>query len=633
MAVRLEVKIGALTLRDREVERLEIVQELGQHHRLSITFHRDPSKPLKLADFVNPKVTVTLTDDATKKTATPFVGLTDSCEEQHQLRGGSIFVLVALSDSAKFSARHHKGNALDGNIVDLLKAFDVKLGSTPPFVRKQDFRQAGESDFEFVRRLADDHDCFVRPIEGGLEARHGFDDKAHDLTFGKNLQALTSRIIPRNARFKGAFYEFQRKGEVGLFDRQQDAVASGATNLTDAIKQKASALQVAGTGNFYETISRSSNVGEFRDAVQREAERRSGAAVRIEGSSTNIELLVGDTVDIREGANFKLSNPPGVVGLTSVTHLFDGNQYTNSFVATPWTNFSNYVQPARETLFGLTTAEVVDNVDPLALGRLKIRFKDSPPGNPALQMFARYITPFAGNERGIAFLPEIGDEVMVGFEEGDPEHPYIIGAVWNGADVSPGPTPKRIVTKSGNAIVMDDAGMIEIHSPSGTCLVQLSNGVNGAPRITISSGGDLFLEAADRIQLKCKNLVELVDKDATRIIKGDDQTSIKGGRFIEVTGEDVHQSDTRIAFLAGGASTIDMSPIAIVSQGNQMVSIAKAQNVVQGLFVLLNPPGLNMPPAQTGIFVEPESKDSVATGRANPKPTIPLKSTREDAPT
>ena len=51
---------------------------------------------------------------------------------------------------------------------------------------------------------------------------------------------------------------------------------------------------------------------------------------------------------------------------------------------------------------------------------------------------------------------------MVGFEEGDPEHPYIIGAVWNGADVSPGPTPKRIVTKSGNAIVMDDAGMIEI---------------------------------------------------------------------------------------------------------------------------------------------------------------------------
>jgi hypothetical protein len=74
-----------------------------------------------------------------------------------------------------------------------------------------------------------------------------------------------------------------------------------------------------------------------------------------------------------------------------------------------------------------------------------------------------------------------------------------------------------------------------------------------------------------------------------------------------------------------------MSTIAIVSQGNQMVSIAKAQNVVQGLFVLLNPPGLVMPPALGGIFIEPESKDSVATGRENPKPTTPLKATREDA--
>ena len=629
MAIRIEVKIGALTLRDREIEHLEIKQELGDHHRMTTTFHRDPSKPVNLADFVNPKVVVTLTDDATKTTSTPFVGLADSCEEQHQLRGGSIFVLNALSDSAQFSARHHKGNLPSGNITDIMSRFEVKIGSPPPFQHVQDFRQAGESDFEFLRRIADDHQCFMRPIEGGLEMRHGFDDKRHDLTWGKNLQAMTSRIVPRNARFKGAYYEFQRKGEIGLFDREQNAVASGATNLTDAVRQKARELQRAGVGNFYETISRSATVSDFRDAIQREAERRSGAAVTIDGSSTNIDLLVGDTVDIREGANFKLDKPPGTVGLTRVTHLFDGNQYTNTFTATPWTNFSNYVQPERQLLFGLTTAEVVDNVDPLALGRIKIRLKDSAPGRPQLELFARYVTPFAGNGRGIAFLPEIGDEVIVAFEEGDPEHPYIIGAAWNGADVSPGPTPKRIVTKSGNAIVMDDAGMIEIHSPSGTCLVQLSNGVDGAPRITISSGGDLFLEAADRIQLKCKNLVELVDKDVTRVIKGDDQTSIKGARFIEVSGEDVQQSDTRIALLVG-STTAEMTPAAIVSQSNQVVSIAKAQNVVQGLFVLLNPPGLVMPPTQGGIFVEPEAKDSVATGRTNPKPTEPFKVTRED---
>jgi type VI secretion system secreted protein VgrG len=629
MAIRIEVKIGAVTLRDREIEHLEIRQALGDHHRLSITFHRDPSKPLRLSDFVNPPVTVTLTDDATKKVAKAFVGVADSCEEQHQLRGGSIFVLTALSDSAKYSARHHKGNVPSGVLSDIASRFEVTIGAPPPFQRIADYRQGGESDFEFLRRLADDHQCFVRPLEKSFEIRHGFDDKRHELTWGQNLQAMTSRIVPRNSFHKGAYYEFQRKAEISLNDRSQDAPASGATNLTDAVKQVGRALQSAGVGNLYETISRSSTLAEFRDAMQREAERVSGAAVTIEGSSTNIELQVGDTVDVREGSNFKLDNPPGVVGLVRVTHLFDGDHYTNSFVATPWTNFSNAVQPSRQLLFGLTTAEVIDNVDPLGIGRIKVRLKDGAQSRPELELFARYITPFAGNGRGIAFLPEIGDEVIVGFEEGDPEHPYVIGSVWNGRDVSPGATPKRIVTKSGNAIVMDDAGMIEIHSPGGTCLVQLSNGVDGAPRITVSSGGDLFLEATDRIQLKCKNLVELVDKDATRIIKGDDQTSIQGVRFTEVTGEDVHQSNKRIAMLVGG-STIELSPTSIVTQSVAVSAVAKAMNTVVGMTVQLNPPGFAAPPTQGGIFVEPESKDSVATGRENPKPTDIFKVSREE---
>ncbi|MEO6209306.1 MAG: phage baseplate assembly protein V [Gemmatimonadaceae bacterium] len=628
MAIRIEATIGSVTLRDREVERLEITQVLGDHHRLSITFHRDPSKPLQLSDFVEPPVTVTLTDDVLKKSAKVFVGVGDGCEEQHQLRGGSFFVITAVSDSAKFSARHHKGNVLSGSLTTIAAAFEVPIGAPPPVNRVADYRQAGESDFEFLRRIADDHDCFVRPLEQGMEIRHGFDDKRHDLTWGQNLQALTSRIVPRNNRFKGAYYEFQRKVEISLFDRSQDAPASGATNLTDAVKKRGKALQSAGVGNFYETASRSSTLFEFRDAMQREAERVSGSAVTIDGSSTNIDLLVGDTIDIREGVNFKLDNPPGVLGLTKVSHVFDGKQYTNTFTATPWVNFSNAVQPTRALLFGLTTGEVLDNVDPQQLGRIKVRLKDGAQARPELELFARYVTPFAGNGRGIAFLPEIGDEVIIAFEEGDPEHPYILGSAWNGRDVSPGAAPKRIVTKSGNAIVMDDNGMIEIHSPSGVCLIQLSNGVNGAARITIHSDGDLFLSAGDRIQLECKNLVELVDKDATRIVKGDEQTSVKGVRFSEVTGEDVHQSNARIAMLAGG-STVELSASGSVIQGINVVTLGSTQNVVSAPLTNINPPAFVMPPTQGGIFVEPEAREGVATGRDNPKPTDIFKVSRE----
>lgn len=632
MAIRIEAKIGDVTLRDREIEQLEIAQALGDHHRLSITFHRDSTKPLQLTDFVAPAVTVSLTDDATKKKVQAFVGVGVRCDEQHQLHGGSRFVLTALSDSGKYATRHHFSKFPQAVIGDVVSFFGDVVLTSPPFQRKADYVQVGEDDFSFLLRLADDHQCFVRPRDKGIEIRHGFDDKRHDLVWGRNLQALTSRIAPANHRQKGAFYEWQRKEEVLLRDRSHDASASGASRLADAVKQKAASLDGGLDPNVLESDTRSTTIAEFRDTLLRESERALGAAVSIEGVSTNIELVVGDTVDIREGDSFKLDNAPGTLGLVRVTHTFDGHQYANSFTATPWTNFDNAAPPARRILPGLVTAEVINNIDPAGLGRIQVRERGGNPDSPGSQLWARQITPFAGNGRGIAFLPEVGDEVMLGFEEGDPERPYVLGSVWNGRDISPAPSPKRIVTKSGNQIVMDDAGVVEIFSPSGTCLMQLSNDVKGTPRITIHSEGDLFLEAKERIQLKCKTLVELVDNGgATRIVKGDEQTSVDGSRLAVVKGGNIVQSSSKVSLIVGGSS-LELDDTSLVSQSVTVSSVAKAQNTVTGAMVQLNPPGFMVGPASSGSLVTPENKDTVWAARENPKPTDRIKVTRDDGP-
>jgi type VI secretion system secreted protein VgrG len=633
MAIRIEVKIGTLTLRDREIERLEIEQALGDHHRLSLTFHRDPSKPLKLADFVSPPVTVTLTDDATKKTAQAFAGVTVSCEEQHQLQGGSFFVLTALSPSERFSRRHGVSRFADSSFGDIITRFNgVTVGAAPKVQRTSNYVQSGEDDLAFLLRFADDFQCFIRPKDKGLEIRHGFDDKRHALTFGKNLQAITSRIAALNPREKDAFYEFGKKEEVLLRDKTQNAPMSGAAKLTDAVKQGAPALNGGKDPNILESTARATTIGEFRDLLLRESERVLGAAVTVDGVSTNIELLIGDTVDIQAGSNFKLDNPPGTLGLVKVTHLFDGQQYTNTFTATPWMNFNNALQPPRRVLTGLVTAEVTSNEDPLNAGRIRVREVGINRDDEEAHFFARLLTPFAGNGRGIAFLPEIGDEVVLGFEEGDPERPYVVGSVWNGKDLCPGPKPKRIVTKSGNQIVMDDAGAIEIFTPGGTCMVQLSNGIDGTPRVTIHAEGDLFLEAKERIQLKCKELVALVDKDVTRIIGGDDQTSVQGIRTSSIAGADSLASSDSITLLVGGSS-VELAATGTTIQGLNVSSVAKVQNVVSGLMVQLNPPGFVVPPAQGSSILQPAKKDSSWGGRANPKPTELIKVSREDGPT
>ncbi len=111
-------------------------------------------------------------------------------------------------------------------------------------------------------------------------------------------------------------------------------------------------------------------------------------------------------------------------------------------------------------LYGVVIGIVTNNNDPENLGRVKVKF-------PWLSSedesnWARVASPMAGNDRGITFLPEVDDEVLIAFEYGDINMPYIIGSLWNGVDKPPygnddGKNNIRIIrSRSGHVIKFDD---------------------------------------------------------------------------------------------------------------------------------------------------------------------------------
>jgi uncharacterized protein involved in type VI secretion and phage assembly len=131
-------------------------------------------------------------------------------------------------------------------------------------------------------------------------------------------------------------------------------------------------------------------------------------------------------------------------------------------------------------VYGVAAGIVTNNHDPDELGRVKVKFPWLSDDNET--DWVRIATLMAGSERGSFFLPEVGDEVLVAFEHGDINRPFVIGALWNGIDKPPETNSdgqnniRKIKSRSGHEIIFNDdssAGQekIEIHTKAGHKIV------------------------------------------------------------------------------------------------------------------------------------------------------------------
>jgi uncharacterized protein involved in type VI secretion and phage assembly len=160
-------------------------------------------------------------------------------------------------------------------------------------------------------------------------------------------------------------------------------------------------------------------------------------------------------------------------------------------------------QPEAELAYipGVVVGIVTNNRDPWGIGRVKVKLPHL--GEADESNWARIAVPMAGMERGIYFLPEVGDEVLVAFERANPRFPFILGALWNGKEQPPaknddGNNDVRIIkSRSGHVIRLTDkdgGAKIEIIDNSGKNSLVFDTEVN---LVKIESGQDITLSAAN----------------------------------------------------------------------------------------------------------------------------------------
>jgi uncharacterized protein involved in type VI secretion and phage assembly len=135
---------------------------------------------------------------------------------------------------------------------------------------------------------------------------------------------------------------------------------------------------------------------------------------------------------------------------------------------------------------GVVIGTVMDLSDPLGEGRIGVKYEWLP-GGPS-SGWAPMSTPLAGKSRGMFFMPELKDEVLVAFDQGKFDHPYIVGFLWNGVDTPPDNNPQHRIIKTPGGLELrfeDDNLKIEVKTPGGLTITM----DDGNASIRLQGGG------------------------------------------------------------------------------------------------------------------------------------------------
>ncbi|TFH37373.1 MAG: hypothetical protein E4G95_04860 [Bacteroidia bacterium] len=295
----------------------------------------------------------------------------------------------------------------------------------------------------------------------------------------------------------------------------------------------------------------------------------------MQGSSQNPQLKPGSKVNIKAlkiGQDGEVDY--GEYIITSVSHSCDNTMnYQNNFEGIPAeAKIPDYTNPHAIPLCESQSAVVKDNNDPDKLGRVRVKFfwqEDN-----VMSPWLRLVNVYSGEDRGFYFIPEIDDEVLVGFEGGNAEKPYVIGSMyhgknkpsWNDQDNS----FKGILTRSKLKIEFDDKKkIVTIETPAGN-------------RAVLSDDGKSII-LHDQNQNKIELTSSGISMDSMKDIKitSKAKVTIEGTAGVDISST----SDAKVSGL-----NIDLNAkVGLTAKGNATAELSAAgQTTVKGAMVMIN---------------------------------------------
>lgn len=566
-------------------------QAMLAHNALSFTIHKGPDENIKEAMFevcgeiIGKPITMTLqtenienlslNSDNDSTADIEFKGFIVSAQGSRNASLYSIQVEARSWDAAlndNLNCKSFENMTLNDIVSDVTEAYsgdlDTEIDSrfTEPIPYTV---QYNETNFQFLRRLArrygewffnDGTQLVFGLLPQKDEVRLSYPSK--DIT-NYNVELMLDHTAFNHVASSYNAYDSQEKDGYSEMLREYNSL-SEKVFIASQERFTKETIQNMHSGGYANDDSRDT-VLNISTKTQARAEK--ARMLSYTGKTYSSKLKIGSTLVIidnyitNSATNEKSPVEQDEIMIIELVHKFAANEsYSNQFRGVPSkSDFPPYTIGEVYPVAPSCRAKVTDNEDPNNLGRVRVQFDwQAQQDGEMMTPWLRIAQPYAGVGKGFSFIPEIGEEVMVDFEGGNAERPYVKGMLFNGVDNPDGDwLPNGNSSNQIKAIRTRNGHTIEIHDEGQDGYIRIYDNEKENYILTFSTDEKLIkLESTGNIELYAKNDIimhadhdmEITVGNNRRLTVGsDDNNSIGKNQSLHIgesMSEDVGENKT-----------------------------------------------------------------------------------------
>ena len=558
---------------------LQIEQNIGKHHRFQLAVELETGSNRYVHNINSSKKW--LGESIVVKAAnTPiFVGVVTNVQLHREGSDFGCIIVSGYSATYRMETAHSCFSWNDRTIGDVVKKLceqaKVQLELNPAFKETKDFIcQYEESDFDFIRRLAHQYQewmyfdgtklIFGKPRKLADPIRLEYGTTLSSLDIGLQTLARSEQVFSYHS---GADREMQRMTPDLAYGH--DKLAGEAFRASLGMFSKP-ARQHA--------LPRISNETELVNYMGRKQAAETAETHYITAESQVPTLRVGSVISLYSSFLERVGNLSeeslGNFIIIEITHeVSQGSYYKNRFKAIPATIKALPSPKVRMPLAETQMATVLSNADPEGKGRVRVRMNWQTDGMQT--SWVRVMTPDGGSSsdvksnRGFVFIPEVGDQVLLGFRHGDPARPYVMGSLFNGVTGSGGFAAnhkKSLTTRSGSTVTFDDtahtillqttrANKIFVDELNGTITISSAEEVNvNTKNVNINASENMNVNVGKNFTMQVGEQSSVcIEKDSSVSVNGNAMQNVGKDNHTHIAGDHISHIDKDTILNVGGS--------------------------------------------------------------------------------